>query len=110
MSGKRKLKRAPTSWAEARRLAHAAAAAMSDAEDAALVAAAGADPDNPPTDGLAFKRRRGQRGPQKSKPLKERVSLRLSPQVVEHFRAAGPGWQSRINTALERAVARERRR
>ncbi len=47
----------------------------------------------------AFDRLRGQRGPQK-KPTKERVGLRLDHEVVEHFRATGPGWQSRINEVL----------
>jgi uncharacterized protein (DUF4415 family) len=32
------------------------------------------------------------------------VSLRLDPDVLEHFRATGPGWQSRINAALRKAV------
>ena len=109
MSAKPKIERGPRTWKEARRLARASAEAMTDEEDATLRAAALADPDNPRTDGLTFRRRRGQRGPQKSKPLKERVSLRLSPQVVEHFRAGGPGWQTRINSALERMVARERK-
>lgn len=47
----------------------------------------------------AFERMRGQRGPQKA-PLKERVGLRLDPDVVEHFRKTGPGWQRRINEVL----------
>lgn len=42
--------------------------------------------------------------------LKEAVKLRLSPDVLDHFRAGGPGWQTRINATLERAVVRERRR
>jgi uncharacterized protein (DUF4415 family) len=44
--------------------------------------------------------------PRKAAP-KEAVSLRLDPDVLEHFRASGPGWQSRINAAL-RKVARLR--
>lgn len=40
-----------------------------------------------------------QRGPQKD-PTKERISIRLSSSVVDNFRATGPGWQSRIDTAL----------
>lgn len=28
------------------------------------------------------------------------VSMRLDRDVVEHFKKAGPGWQSRINAAL----------
>jgi uncharacterized protein (DUF4415 family) len=47
----------------------------------------------------AFERARGQRGPQKT-PTKDRVGLRLDHGVVEHFRATGPGWQSRINDVL----------
>jgi uncharacterized protein (DUF4415 family) len=39
------------------------------------------------------------RGPQK-KPTKRLVSLRLDPDVIERFRATGPGWQARINDAL----------
>jgi uncharacterized protein (DUF4415 family) len=42
---------------------------------------------------------RGQRGPQKAA-TKERVGLRLDATVVEHFRATGPGWQTRINDIL----------
>ncbi|HVP83660.1 MAG TPA: BrnA antitoxin family protein [Rhizomicrobium sp.] len=34
------------------------------------------------------------------------VTLRLDPGVVDAFRATGPGWQKRINEALERAVKR----
>ena len=46
----------------------------------------------------------GQRGPQKSKPVKTLVSLRLDPDVIGHFRRSGPGWQSRINQALRKAA------
>ena len=34
---------------------------------------------------------------------KQAVSLRLDREVLEKFRATGPGWQSRINEALRRA-------
>lgn len=43
------------------------------------------------------------RGKQK-KPVKERVSIRLDADVTEHFRAGGPGWQTRLNETLRRAV------
>lgn len=43
------------------------------------------------------------RGRQKA-PLKVPVSLRLDPDVVEHFRATGRGWQTRINDTLRRAA------
>jgi uncharacterized protein (DUF4415 family) len=39
-----------------------------------------------------------QRGPQKA-PVKERISIRLSPEVVASFRATG--WQTRLDAALK---------
>jgi uncharacterized protein (DUF4415 family) len=51
---------------------------------------------------LATSIRRG-RGPQKA-PTKTLVSLRLSPDVIDRFKAGGPGWQSRIDAALRKAV------
>lgn len=39
---------------------------------------------------------------------KEAVKIRLAPEVLDHFRAGGPGWQTRINAALEAVVAREK--
>ena len=47
----------------------------------------------------------GARGPQKT-PTKVPVSIRLSPEVLNHFKAKGPGWQSRIDAAL-RKIARK---
>jgi uncharacterized protein (DUF4415 family) len=35
---------------------------------------------------------------------KEAVNIRLDPDVLAHFRATGPGWQSRINAALRKAA------
>ncbi|MEG3083082.1 BrnA antitoxin family protein [Sphingomonas sp. PB2P12] len=42
------------------------------------------------------------RGPQ-SAPTKKVVTLRLDPDVLDKFRATGPGWQSRMNEALRQA-------
>jgi uncharacterized protein (DUF4415 family) len=50
------------------------------------------------------------RGRPKSERPKQAVKLRISPDVLEHFRAGGPGWQTRINDTLLKAVQRERRR
>ena len=50
------------------------------------------------------------RGRPRSERPKEAVKLRLSGEVLDHFRAGGPGWQTRINETLERAVARARKR
>ncbi len=40
------------------------------------------------------------RGPQKT-PTKERITIRLSPEVVQRFRATGDGWQTRVDAALK---------
>ncbi len=40
------------------------------------------------------------RGPQKA-PTKERITIRLSPEVVQRFRATGDGWQTRVDAALK---------
>lgn len=40
------------------------------------------------------------RGPQKS-PIKVSTTIRLSPEVVQAFRASGDGWQTRIDAALK---------
>ena len=41
----------------------------------------------------------GERGPQKAA-TKERITIRLSADVVEKFRATGSGWQTRMDAAL----------
>ena len=53
--------------------------------------------------------RPGQRGPQKS-PTKKQVSLRLSADVVAHFKATGKGWQTRIDETLKKAIEPKRRK
>jgi uncharacterized protein (DUF4415 family) len=40
------------------------------------------------------------RGPQKT-PTKERITIRLSPEVVQRFRDTGDGWQTRVDAALK---------
>ena len=35
---------------------------------------------------------------------KRQVTLRLSSEVIEHFKAGGPGWQTRIDETLKRAI------
>jgi uncharacterized protein (DUF4415 family) len=41
---------------------------------------------------------------------KERINIRLSHDVVHHFKGTGPGWQSRIDSVLVEFVKRELRR
>jgi uncharacterized protein (DUF4415 family) len=79
--------------------------------------------DNPPWTEEDFKRARPMeeifpelaesfrrfRGLQKAE-TKVPVSIRLSRDVVDHFKAGGPGWQTRIDEALSKVVAKARRR
>jgi len=88
---------------------------LSDDEEARVQRGIAADPDNPEWTAEDFKRakpfaevfpdlaasRRG-RGPQKE-PTKIAVSLRLTREVVERFKADGPGWQTRMDEALKKA-------
>lgn len=48
------------------------------------------------------------RGPQKA-PTKIATSIRLSPDVLDHFKAKGPGWQSRIDDTLRKAAKLKKR-
>jgi uncharacterized protein (DUF4415 family) len=106
---------------EARRAAFRYADEMTDEEDARLTAAAESDPDArpwtdeqwakarparevlPPEMFERLTRKPGGRGPQKA-PTKQLVSLRLDREIIEHFKAQGPGWQTRLNDALRAAV------
>jgi uncharacterized protein (DUF4415 family) len=48
--------------------------------------------------------RRGPGRP-KSAVTKEQINVRLDPDVLARLREAGPGWQSRINAILRKALA-----
>ncbi|PWT85489.1 MAG: hypothetical protein C5B56_13985 [Proteobacteria bacterium] len=89
---------------------------LSDAEEARIQAGIAADPDNPEWNARDFRRAkpfvqvlpalaksRRVRGPQK-RPTKVAVSLRLTREVLERFKASGPGWQTRMDEALKKAV------
>ncbi len=54
----------------------------------------------------SLQRKLGVRGPQKA-PTKERVTIRLSRDVVERFRATGDGWQARVDEALQDWLKRQ---
>lgn len=47
----------------------------------------------------SLQRKLGIRGPQRA-PTKERITIRLSQDVVQRFRATGEGWQTRVDAAL----------
>ena len=40
-------------------------------------------------------------GRPKAAVTKERITIRLSPEVVAQFRASGAGWQTRVDAALK---------
>ena len=54
----------------------------------------------PPEILAAFPKTRGLQKALKKVP----VSIRLSPDVVEHFKSTGPGWQGRIDEALKKVA------
>jgi uncharacterized protein (DUF4415 family) len=37
-------------------------------------------------------------------PPRRRVTMLLDPEVIDHFKAGGRGWQTRINAALRKAA------
>lgn len=49
---------------------------------------------------LAEKRKPGQRGPGR-RPPKVSINIRLSPEVLDAFKATGDGWQTRVDGALK---------
>src|SRR3712207_8850254 len=48
------------------------------------------------------------RGRPPSPAPKQLLTLRLSPDLIEHFRAKGPGWQTRIEDVLRAVMSVER--
>ncbi|MDP1681010.1 MAG: BrnA antitoxin family protein [Burkholderiales bacterium] len=73
------------------------------AEDAAITAAALADPDAVPFTDAEWLQAKPlvRRGRPLGSGSKTQVTLRLDVEVVEKFRATGDGWQTRINDALK---------
>jgi uncharacterized protein (DUF4415 family) len=94
-----KAKKAKPSSSSLAERARRAAAAITDEEDAAITAAAMADPDALPNRYIGKRR-----GRPKAASTKELVTLRLDPDVLRFFRGNGDGWQTRINDALRKAA------
>lgn len=78
-----------------------------DQEDAAITAAAEADPDNPPLSDEMLERMRPVRGRPKLEHPKENISMRLDADLLKRLRAE-EGWQTRVNAILRREVLGER--
>lgn len=81
-------------------------------EDARINAGISADPDSPEWTDEMFKQsvrfdtlpeslQVKLRGRPKAAVTKERITIRLSQDVVERFRASGEGWQTRVDAALK---------
>jgi len=49
---------------------------------------------------VALQHKLGVRGARKA-PTEARITIRLSQDVVDRFRATGDGWQTRVDTALQ---------
>ena len=56
----------------------------------------------------AFAKAPVQRGRPRSENPKISTTIRLSPEVLAHFRAGGPGWQTRIDETLRKAAGIDR--
>ena len=56
----------------------------------------------------AFAKAKVRRGRPKSKTPKMSTTIRLSPEVLDHFRAGGPGWQTRIDETLRKVAGIDR--
>jgi uncharacterized protein (DUF4415 family) len=95
---------------------HKRAPRMLSGEEARIQAGIGADSANPEWRADDFRRakpfaktfpalakNRRVRAPQEP-PTKIAVSLHLTREVVERFKSDGPGWQSRMDEALKKAV------
>ncbi|MCI5150479.1 MAG: hypothetical protein D3916_14020 [Candidatus Electrothrix sp. MAN1_4] len=70
--------------------------------DESIAEAVETDPDARLLDADDFKKMR-RRGPQKA-PLKDRVTIRLTPDVVAFFKNQGKGWQTKVNEVLQNYV------
>ena len=89
---------------------------MTDEEDAAIRAAALSDPDAQPLSDVQMDRMRPAhevvphlvaaqlrgRGRPKVESPKEKLAIRLDPEVIEAWRASGPGWQTRMGETLRK--------
>ncbi|WP_248885163.1 BrnA antitoxin family protein [Acidithiobacillus acidisediminis] len=73
-------------------------------EDEAIQRGIEADPDTQELSPMQFRQLK-LKGRPPAAVTKEKISIRLSPHVVERFRASGPGWQGRMDAALQEWLA-----
>jgi uncharacterized protein (DUF4415 family) len=73
-------------------------------EDAAINAAAMSDPDAKPLTNDELAQLRPMRGRPPVDIKRPMLSMRVDPDVLEHLRASGKGWQTKVNALLRQAV------
>ena len=71
-----------------------------ETEEAAINAGIASDRDTYELTLAEFEQLRPLRGRPKSDAPKKRITIRLSPDVLAKFKAAGRGWQTRVDLAL----------
>ena len=69
-------------------------------EDAAINAGIAADPNTFELTAAAFKRLKPMRGRPPGSGKKVQLTVRFDAEIVEAFKSAGAGWQTRMNGAL----------
>jgi uncharacterized protein (DUF4415 family) len=94
---------------------------LTDEEEAEIQRMIASDPDNPeltdeqiaqampfreafPDLAASIDRELARRGRPPVENPRRQVSIRLDPDVLEHYKSTGKGWQSRINDALRKAA------
>ena len=82
-----------------------------DAEDAQIRAGIAADPDTyevTNAEEWAQMKPVSMRGRPKADVTKDRITVRLSAEVTEYFKASGKGWQTRMDQVLREYVAQHK--
>ena len=73
-------------------------------EDAAITAAAMSDPNAQPLTSAELAQFRPLRGRPPLATKRPMLSMRVDADVLEHLRASGKGWQTKVNALLRQAV------
>jgi uncharacterized protein (DUF4415 family) len=94
---------------------------LTDQEEAEIQKRIASDPENPeltdeqlakgrpfrdafPDLAVSIEREKAKRGRPKVESPREQISVRLDPEIVQHYKATGKGWQSRMNDDLRKVV------